>query len=1195
MGQDVEILNLLYTGQRDAFEARLQQFRRVQLTQSKSGKINLCRLISGIVRVDGQYSCVLIEDLCNLLNDGDAAVRNEALHCFAATAHIFMFHIMLSRGLYPCSDATRDSLSDLSCALSLVNHLAIGVDASDCRGKHGVGSISELVHHASKSPVANAIRVVMISLAMGGQLRSVPGDVNSPEENREHSGATEERSFVNRRYDHDDWRSVIRGNADILGQVSQWCLNGTRALRVCINGATKSNTPSTLYRSLLAAEAATTLISHYPKRYFKVLAPAIVSAHTHLYRTVTAYETMLFRLFTSARVLEFHHTMVRMLNDAGYECDLVGMYKRSHVAASGNRCYIAGGEPGVREDDAVDIMSIIERSCTPEERLQLAMTRVEPVMSPEELKSYKAAQSFEMDTAALRFLHSPDTTFDCSSHGLRLSAVNPEKAPIDDVDCVANVKFTIPAKSYDVVPTRCDTIQEYHKLYSSLVATQMMDTAVAYRCHLKTRVILGNRRDRFDAFSRTLFNKVLLSCALPIDTQRILFRSLIDHISQMVMLEFASSNGLKHSRGRVVAPALTDARAAGVDELLNIVASERSSEPLERFLDCVNSVLLTKSCIDLGRAYVKQEYTSRMSYDEMVDMVIQRIYSSDILKQVDIRDAYVLQVCRFLLNLPLVPLSLVDQIKSWVVEPCSIRLAFSLTSNILKRSLDTNLKQLVLSLFLGFITSDDNDIRGIFLKLVSSPKGLYHVRTEGHRYSTASREVVHERIVSWIRNGGGCSACGLGPYLATELVQQCETMFSRPLWQWPKALLGKISSSHMPTDEVSTTCEWDSLLKRANSELDAMDPIDWSLLPSIWLEELFALLAMPGRFNGHPIITNIATKCLESGSQSLYEPIVVASGKNGCLVPFVCDLALALGEHVYDKAKEHCCTHVGEIAYVLKLDGSSNQFLISLISDVRKMWLDPKYQFLDKWSEPNSSAKSLVDTAMCHLATCEDYAIQLCPFISADQLESLVTHLFNRGTEDQLKHVLSLLVEVPHTFRREQKELNLALPQHFMYHCYSVKPVKDQLKRQTGLLDHCIDSCVSGYMPVESALSACTLIVESPEEVSFVFGRVLCQLVQKVTQARSVVVQSILPALFKRNAWVNKMLWRGVIICMTTLWPGHKEYICRLLLLLPPEYGEATIKALQIQHNVIAYMESTLPQLDHTVHIPSYIKMMLSL
>ncbi|GFE54503.1 symplekin tight junction carboxy-terminal protein, putative [Babesia ovis] len=1219
MGQEAEILNLLRTGQRDAFEARLQQFRRLQLTQSKAGKGKLSRLINHVLHIDGQYATVLIEDMSNLLNDSEIAVRTEALAAFAASAHLFMFHILLSRAFYPSSSVAKDAFADLACALSLVQHAAVEMDASDGYGKNSSGSISDFVHSGLRSPVANALRVVMMELAVLAQLGVTPsktrkdGTKQEPSRGVNLKNTTSEAKDVevaNRRYDMDDWRSIVNNDAQVMAQLEAWSTSATRLICGCISTATKSNKTAAIARSVMAAEVATTLISHYPDQYFQILATPLVATHTHLFKTVSAYENMILRIFTSPTALPYHTQLVALLKDAGYQCELVEIYKRAHVTAAGNKCYVYNGEGNVLEDDAVNIVTLIEGHLDPEERFQLARKKLEHIWEPEQLQKFKAARIFKCDPVAIKNMHSPDNLFSCTTAEMRLEPPKePMAEPSLDIVSKPNAKYVLPSDTVDVVPTKCETIREYNQLYSALVATQMMDTAVSYTWHLRDSVISGNRRNKFDVFNRALFNKIFLTGALPIETQRNLFVALMDHMAQMVMIS-CSATGVPGQKMDILVPALADARNVGVSELLGQLASEHRSEPLEKLLEHMGQLLMTKASIELamdivqcdkkGKALAKVD-VKRMGYSEMVEMVLNRLYAPSILKVVEVRDAYVLQLCKFILNLPVVPLSLVKQINEWVADPSSIRLAFSLTSNILKKSQSTDLKQQVLVLFLRFVTSENPDVRNIFQRLISSPKGLYHSNPDGRRYSISDLETAHEKLVEWIRADGGCSKCKIGAYLSKDLVEQCEAMVSRPLWQWPSGLINQISNAHKnvetPVGGGCSGCEWHSLVAQLNQSSQGQAEIEWSLLSSVWLEELFAMLARRGSFNAHPLLLQIVADVLqERENTECVEPLIVAAGKNPALVPFVCDITDDLTqEALISKARQSCCAHIGEIAHVLRQKPEANEFLMALIADVRTMWLDPRYKFLEVWQQEPSHAKLLVDVALQHLETCEEYVMQLTPFLGVDQLEVLVTHLFNNGTEEGLKRVLSILVDVPHTFRREQKELNLALPQHFMYQCYNVKPIKEQLKRQTGLLDHCVDCCVSGTMSVEAALSACTLIVESPEMVSFVFGRVLCQLVQKVPQTRSVVVQSILPALFKRSAWLNKMLWRGVIICMTTLWPGHKENLCRLLLLLPPEYGEATIKTLQTQHNVIAYMESTLPQLDHSVHIPAYIKMMLSL
>ncbi|KAK1938381.1 hypothetical protein X943_000732 [Babesia divergens] len=1247
MSQEAEILGLLQRGNREAFEVRLQQFRRLQISQSKAGKAKLCRLINHVVNVDGQYATVLIEDVSNMLNDADTAVRNEALAAFAKSAHLFMFHIILARAVYPNSEVTKDAMADLECALSLVQHAAAGVDASDCRGANGAASVTELVHAGSRGAVASAMRVIMMKLAFLAQLGVEPSMVGTPSSVRKPSEETMEPPTsdtnvtaetssetvkqgkqLNRKstFNLDKWYSIIKSDTELLTQLSNWSYTATSLLAGCILAAIKSNKPSALTRSMLAAEVASTLVTYYAKQYFNELMKPLIATHTHMFKSSGAYEKMILRVFTSDAARDFHTKLVAMLNEAGYHCNLTEMYKRAHITAAENRCYVYGGEGEVGENDAVNLVSMLMGIEDNDELFKLATKSAGERASDDVLSGIKAAQVFVCDSSVIKGMDNADGVFDCSNAELRLAPAGiPSEGPALQLDPKWNPKYVAPSNVVELQPVSCDAIREHHQLYSQLVATQMMDTAVSYAWHLRGTVIKGNGPNRFAKFNRVLFNKLFLSGVIPKVTQLRLFAELMDHLAQMALIDPQGSSlpGCSQvgteipQQSSMLAPALEDSRNVGVAELLTQVATQRQSAALETLLGYVNDILMTKACLELARGIVdgrrdeclktligsapsaegekmatdgansdnEEGSEERVSYGQLVDIALEKLYKPHILEVVEVRDAYVLQMCRFILNLPFIPITIVSQISYWLTNKSSRRLAFSLISNILKKSQCPELKEQIFVLFLRTLVAEDVEVKSLFLRLISSPKGLYHANSDGRHYSIGSHEAVFDAMLDWIRGGGGCAKCKIAPYLTKEIIRDCNSMVNRPLWQWPGGLIKAMDDAA----KGQTT-------KPKKSARDCMESVDWTLLSSVWLEEAFALLARPHAINVHPFLATIIQTVTQDGTiTGLFEPIVIAAGKNGALVPFICEIAESLDEEMLLQARRSCCLHIDEIVHVLRYKPEENAFLVQLLSDVRTMWLDPKHHLLEVWNKEASPAKKLVEVALGHLESCEAYIMQLIPFMGVEQLERVVTHMFAHGSEDNLKRVLALMLEVPPTFKREQKELNLALPQHFMYQCYSIKPYKELLRRQTGILDHCVECCVLGQMSVESALSACTLIVESTEDVSFVFGRVLCQLVQRVPQTRSVVVQSILPTLIQRGAWSDKMLWRGVVISITTLWPGHKEQLCRLLLLLPQEQGEATIKTLQSQHNVIAFMESTLPQLDHTVHIPDYIKVMLSL
>ncbi|KAK1442608.1 hypothetical protein BgAZ_301260 [Babesia gibsoni] len=1253
MSQEAEILNLLYRGERDAFEARLQQFRRIQLSQSKLGKGKLCRLINRVVKLDGQYATVLIEDVSNMLNDSDRVVRNEALAAFARSGHSFMFNILLACACYPGNEVANDAFADLQCALNLVQHAITAMDSHDLKEQNTPMGFPSLIHNISNVPLVNAFKIVMMQLALSAQLgvepsksrKQQPLKANGDDECSNHvkskdkgsEGVNEEKRIHKEAIFTDDkWRHIITSNKYVMNHLSIWSYDAVRLLASCICASAKPKNKFITKRGLLAAEVACTLITYYPHQYFDMLAKPLIATYTHIHNKVSDYETFILRVFTSDEAREYHVGFADMLNEAGYKCSLSEIYKRAHSKATGNKCYVYGGEGDVKLDDAVNIVSMLSGINEDNELFHLATQKYGERLPDETLNEINAAQIFEYDPEVIQHMNKGEEIFDCTTSELRLSHTKAmeEKHKITLEDKF-NPDYLHQSAVVEVKPTSCKAIREHHQLYSQLVATQMMDTVVSYTWHLQRSVVSGNHRNRFTWCNRVLFNKLFTSGLMTKDTQLALFSELMDHLAQMALIDVVSLSIKKDTLNNVILTdatnpllsALADAKNVGVSELLAHVASQRRATALESLLDYINELLMNKASIELARAVVagrkeccvkeligcidagedslgksrKATEGSRATYGELVEIVLEKLYKSRILEIVEIRDTYVLQICRFILHMPFIPLTIVNQINNWMSDQISRRLAFSLISNILKKSQCPLLKEQTLIMFLRTLISEDPEIRTLFQRLVSSPKGIYHINVDGRRYSKAKHESVHNAMIEWIRGGCGCSKCKIEPSLKEEYIQDCNSMATRPLWQWPSGLIKAIDDSSASEGKKKKHCEgcgWknfkSTLLNSDNKKCN--DAVEWIYMPSLWLEEIFALMAKPGSLNAHPFICQIA-QCVrkDAVTECLPEPLIVAAGKNGYMVPFICDLTDSFDDHMVKQAMRTCSAHVTEIVYVLKYKPEEDKFLVGLLQELRAMWLDPKYQLLELWSKAPSPAKQLVDVALQHLISCDAYAMQLVPFMTVEQMEKVIMHLFTHGTEESLKQIFSLLLEVPTSFRREQKELNFALPQHFMYQCYSIKPNKELLRKQTGILDHCVECCVRGQMSVEAALSACTLIVESTDEVSFVFGRVICQLVQRVTQTRSVVVQSILPALFQRGAWSDKMLWRGVVICMTTLWVGHKEQLCKLLLQLPQEQGEATIKTLQTQHNVIAFMESTLPQLDHTVHIPDYIKVMLSM
>ncbi|AFZ81511.1 hypothetical protein BEWA_009230 [Theileria equi strain WA] len=1138
--QEWYILNLLRLGQRDAFETNLQQFRKLQLSQSHHGKIRLCRLIYGIIKIDPQYAVVLIEDISHLLNDSSPEVQNASLSVLSKTICQFIL-IVLDND----ADNKADSKSDLSCAIYLVNRILLTTNSDiDVEYSQAAG----LVHSGQKSVWIDSLRVIMYLLVLGA--------------------------------DKDSGKNGKIG--DSLDPIfEKWIQESVNTLVACIkNTSTKAFT----VRSIMAFEVSSILVSRFPDAYFEKLAPTMAKLVKHL----DIYETLLLRIFTSKDAQEFHTELLSLLSPYGYPDTLDSIYKKSHAMAGYTFT-------DMKKNTYVDIASVLK--IQDEDDLINYATSLETDADSAHLRNYKAAQIFECNSSMIRSMCDINNQ-DYTVEGLRLNLsdkLDPQFGLHDGVDDMEIIQTDQNATTEDANVSAVDIynvvksteIANYAPLYINLVITQMMDTATSYVWHLKNNVI-GGASGRFSHFRDALFNKLILSTTIPENMREKLFHKYINYIAHKTLVDQANP-----SNSHTLFNILSESSAVGVSELFAYVIKTRSLDALNALVHSISNIIIHLCNVEQAKEVlvgeknehktVEVKLESLTNISLFVSAVLSSLYSREVMNG-DMRDSYIQMICRFVLNLPYIPYCIVDTLKDWIGDSVSRILAFSLLSNLLKNAQSVgyvHLKSTILNerlfvLLLHCVTSANTAVRTLFLKLLSSPKGLYQPQEE-RRYSLQALEGVHDEIIAWISSGGGCSKCNSAS-LSTQVIQDVQKLASRPIWQWPQGIVTLINSDTLDCEGT----HWNHFMGKMDTYLSLHYEVstEWSLLSSVWIEEISGLLAGV-QIKTHPFIRHIATMVtadkLEQDDtmqeqNTHVELLSILASRNAKLLHSLLAISTA-------------CTfapEVSELVFVFRYasETATQVGLPAILETVRSTWWDPKHQLAPKWEESHELVATVLNT---------DYIVELAPFLSPEEMDGVIKRIFDNGDVAALKRMLDLVTTSPVNFKKEQKELKFALPQNFLYTCYAIPG--SNLRRQTELLDYCIESCVAGRFRVESALSACTLIVEGDAEISSIFGRLLCQLVQKIPLTRGPIVQSVVPKLLSRKAWEDKMLWKGVMLSISILWPSYKEQICKLLPLIPKDHGKVVIQALQNQHNALAFIES---HFVGALHIPEYIQEVLN-
>ncbi|UKK02662.2 hypothetical protein MACK_002757 [Theileria orientalis] len=311
-----------------------------------------------------------------------------------------------------------------------------------------------------------------------------------------------------------------------------------------------------------------------------------------------------------------------------------------------------------------------------------------------------------------------------------------------------------------------------------------------------------------------------------------------------------------------------------------------------------------------------------------------------------------------------------------------------------------------------------------------------------------------------------------------------------------------------------------------------------------------------------------------------YEPMLACCSKNSRLIFRLADLAKkCVGSEFYVKCSQTLSKYPRELQILIKYGEEYSELVESALEVTRKRWSDLMF----KYDERTSVDKELMLLLIRKMQSVPDYLIQMAPFLSPAQLDSLMVFLFRKYEKEKLVKILDIIIETP----------KVALPQHFLYSTYNFQVAstassdkeRDYMKLQVSLLDTCITYCTHGKFSVESAISSLYLIVESFENINFVFGRLLCQFVQKIPLTRKVVVDVIFPKLIQRQCWQDKQLFKGVVLSICTLWNQFRDQLMRYVAEMPSSNAKMALRALHNQHNLAEYAK--------TANVPSTMKELL--
>ncbi|UKJ89667.1 hypothetical protein MACJ_002920 [Theileria orientalis] len=1053
---------------------------------------------------------------------------------------------------------------------------------------------------------------------------------------------------------------------------------------------------------ILSSEVASCLISFYPDFYFNAFADFLVPLLGTPHAVV--FENILFRIFASNSCVNYHHLLLEKVNRYGYNLELKEVYKLVQTLPSRYRENQKGSMVVVDKDEVYDknkLFDITDKLVSNfEVDVDVKLSDYPAAQlfefDKELVKNYRKIKNTQIKINSNFYKHKPaDLTqilypspytdyVPVESKGKRkgesveaykrehedkvLTGVatgfdGQQNHAIVDMEFESHSKLERRPKDLKIVTD--EVIARNEKLFVRLVGCQMVDTVASYKRFLRFDVI-APKLVNFDSFSKLVLNHCLLSNLVEFENRKEVLCNLLNHLAEHILVNDADLSYFRQN-------ADFEEATYGLRPLFMYVNHVREVSLFVKYLNRLKDLVVYSYTTNLAKSLVTyrsnpgtgDDYYMKM-YESFVNLSLSYVCSH--LSEMDeYGDFCVHALSKFVLNLPKVPSRIADLIALWVNsnKQGNVKLAFSLVSNLLKLSesvtrvnfenalgrdnykYTSNLsfvRRSIFVVFLSCITSDKSTVSDLFLKLISSQKGLYN---NNCNYTLKSQEALHEEFVKELEQLKSGNEPKDGD--ADDMYDDCVYLSTRPLWQWPTSLVDRLRrtgkcKSLLELTEVELESQEEDAGSDDTNEEEVNDDI------GAWIEESVTLMCMPNRLKTSRFIKSTASNLVnlskrkkagagkhsggtgegddgyigdvyqmnvdthrnygsaddDEGSEMdvddgdyepescndmekekedalncvYYEPMMACCSKNSRLVFRLADLATkCVGSPFYVKCSQTLSKYPKELQILIKFSDEYSELVESALEDTRKRWSDLMF----KYDERTRVDKELMVMLIRKMESVPEYLIQMAPFLSPAQLDSLMVFLFRKYEKEKLVKILDIIIETP----------KVALPQHFLYSTYNFQVAstassdkeRDYMKLQVSLLDTCITYCTHGKFSVESAISSLYLIVESFENINFVFGRLLCQFVQKIPLTRKVVVDVIFPKLIQKQCWQDKQLFKGVVLSICTLWNQFRDQLMRYVAEMPSSNAKMALRALHNQHNLAEYAK--------TANVPSSMKELL--
>eukprot|EP00375_Theileria_parva_P001361 XP_764033.1 hypothetical protein [Theileria parva strain Muguga] len=1289
--QEWHILNLLRVCERDLFESNLQEFRKIQIGSTihiiaSNEVLETVRLTCSLDSISKSQ----ITRCKHTVTTGNSTYSNSAQlpNGYNTSTLNNLVDSVPNSGKVPEDDGKDlenlpfsldnvripESFADFACIRFMVHTRLLDCDFSDVK-YNSAHFLPTLIHNRTKFYSVNLVKMLFYELANYPNYLChqcvQPGTGDTTETSAESKVKNKKKKVKGVKTDEP--------NSVIYETLYKWQSESVNLLLILLNKHNKLSTPGGkkrvkneydgLVESVLSSEVACSLIGFYPEYYFEVFVDSLVrllGTQNH-----KIFEPILFRIFSFNNCYKYHHVLLDKVNQRGYGLELENMYKLVQTLPSVSCEPYRGTMMGVDSTESMDKEANFDLS----DKLVTSLS----VDFDDKLGLYPAAQVFEFDKELVKNYKSSKfknsqisisnnfykrkpvtiTPISYDTSFLTSEILKPDDRQPDAPHPVDSDRETV----QKLVESRLkivdeDEIRKNEKLFVRLVGNQMIDTVASYQRYLKFEVI-GPKLPNYDKFASQVLKHFLVSNLIQFENRIEVLKNLFEYLAEYTLINHAESHFLKLLKHH--------SEFYGLSLLFSCVNRQNNVQLFNNYLEVLNEYIMFSYTTNFAKAtsvnseLAKEEYMEE--YEKFVNLCLSYVCEK-LSESEEVNDVSVNTFSKFVLNLPKIPDKMSDLIVVWVKseKQGNLKLAFSLVSNLLKHTSLAKkadfervickdyfryvsnmllIKRTVFAIFLRCVTSKRNQVSSLFLRLLSSQKGLYNVK---NNYTVKKFRSIHEDFVQKLREFTGSDE-------EKELVEDCLYLSDRPFWQWPPKLVS-LSTELLKFDlsDVGPEGEEEEELEEPEEEDD--EDI------GVWIEESVGLMCNRNSLKTSKFIKNAVENLFNTTLQSdtpevndqqdkvedeperldqqyntvnpqantlnpqddsdeldvimddvekevseddlvYFEPMLSCCIRNSRLVFRLCALANSYpGTHFYTKCSQTLANYQQELQLIIKYNEEYMSLVESVLEELRKSWCNVMFKF----DERTDLEKNLMKLLMEKMHVTPEYVIQMSPFLSPDQLNKLLIFLFRKYEKEKIIKVLDVIIETP----------KVSLPQHFLYSIYNmptsqisnklatvvsqstgvpqgtvsevtpVTPVdeKDYMKLQVLLLDTCIKYCTLGRFSVESAISSLYLIVESFDNINFVFGRLLCQFVQKVPLTRKVIVDVIFPKLIQKQCWQDKQLFKGVVITICTLWNHFKDHLLRYILEMPNSNVKTVLKALQAQYNISEYFKNiTLP--DH--------------